>query len=172
MPQRHFYKPGSFLRVCDVSGFTVRAEYTAKQWNNYIVRKDFWEPRNAQDFVRGRRDEQASPDPRPRQLPFGFSGENTTLSQNAPIRAAAIFLTAPIGLQIGNTISIMLDSASVFYAQVVSIGGDFSPDFSPDFSLISLIGISSPLPFHAKAGNAVVNLDFVAVTQQSYPKAS
>src|ERR1700722_1500722 len=95
------YKPGSFYRVCDETGFAQRAEDTKKQWNNLIVRDKSFEPRNAQDFVRGRRDNQTVPDPRPRSKNV-FLGDLTTLSQTAPIRATQVFLTSPIGLVSGN----------------------------------------------------------------------
>lgn len=65
----NLYRPGGFYRLCDITGFKVRAERTKKQWNNYIVREKSWEPRNAQDFVRGRRDDQTVPDPRIRPDP-------------------------------------------------------------------------------------------------------
>src|ERR1700731_58874 len=103
---RH-YVPGSFYRICDETGFKVRAERTRKQWNNLIVREKSWEPRNAQDFVRGRRDNQTVPDPRPRSKNV-FLGDLTTLSQTAPIRATQVFLTSPIGLVSGNVVAIML----------------------------------------------------------------
>lgn len=63
------YRPGSFYRVCDRTGFTVRAENTRKQWNGLIVRKESWEARHPQDFVRGVTDWQSVPEPRLPQEP-------------------------------------------------------------------------------------------------------
>lgn len=56
--------------VCDHSGFVCLKSETRKMWNGMIVRKDFWEPRQPQDFIPSRpekpgpldvRNEQADP---------------------------------------------------------------------------------------------------------------
>ncbi len=59
------YIPGDHWVICDLSGFKVRSSDTVKQWNGLRVKREFYEPRNPQDFVRGRRDVQTVPDPRP-----------------------------------------------------------------------------------------------------------
>ena len=51
--------------ICDRSGMKVRMSQTRKEWNGLRVRIEDWEPRHPQDFVRGRRDNQAVRDPRP-----------------------------------------------------------------------------------------------------------
>lgn len=153
MATERFYKPGSFYRVDDLTGFSVRAERTSKQWNNYIVRNRSWEPRNAQDFVRGRRDDQVVPDPRPRS-PNVFLGANTTLSVAAPIRATAITVN-PFTIAVGNVVSIMLDSQVIQYAKVLGIAGQ-------------VLTLDTPLPAPASSGNAVINTNFVAVQPQSF----
>ena len=70
---RH-YIPGSFYRLDERTGFKVRAEKTKREWTGRIVRDQSWEARQPQDFVRGVRDDQTVPDPRPRQLPWVFIG--------------------------------------------------------------------------------------------------
>lgn len=60
-----FYKPGSWYRIDELSGFKVRAEKTKKTWYGTYRADDNWEPRNAQDFVRGVADDQTVPDARP-----------------------------------------------------------------------------------------------------------
>lgn len=67
MGTEKFYKPGSFYRICDRTGFATRAERTSKEWNNLIVRDDVWEARQPQDFVKGVDDNQTVPQARPRQ---------------------------------------------------------------------------------------------------------
>jgi hypothetical protein len=62
------YVPGSFYRICDITGFKVRAERTRKMWSGTIRRIASWEARQPQDFVKGVKDDQAVPDPRPRQV--------------------------------------------------------------------------------------------------------
>jgi len=61
------YIPGSFYRICDRTGMAVRAERTQREWQGLIVRKEVWEVRQPQDFVRGVNDIQTVPSPRPRQ---------------------------------------------------------------------------------------------------------
>ena len=51
--------------ICDRSGFKVPASQTRMQWNGLRVRIKDWEPRHPQDFVRGKADKQAVPNPRP-----------------------------------------------------------------------------------------------------------
>jgi hypothetical protein len=60
------YRPGDWYRICDRTGFKIRARRTRKQWNGYWVRDQSWEPRNAQDLVKGIADYQSVPEPRPR----------------------------------------------------------------------------------------------------------
>lgn len=62
---QNFFKKGSWNRISDRSGFKVKADRTRKEWTNAIVMDREWEPRNAQEFVRGIPDMQAAPDPRP-----------------------------------------------------------------------------------------------------------
>lgn len=63
---RPFYKPGSFWRIDDRSGFKVRAEDQQREWTNLLVRKQSFEMRHPQDFVRGVVDDQNVPFARPR----------------------------------------------------------------------------------------------------------
>lgn len=69
------YIPGDFYRICDVCGFKVRASETSKRWDGLMVCKADWEPRHSQDFVRGRRDKQTVPNPRP-EAPDVFLNDN------------------------------------------------------------------------------------------------
>ncbi len=63
---RRTYRPGDWLVKCDRTGFTVYASDTRKEWNGLRVRKESFETRHPQDFVKGREDRQAVPDARPR----------------------------------------------------------------------------------------------------------
>src|ERR1700761_1834715 len=73
------FKMGSFYRIDDRRGFAVRAEDTRKEWDNLLVRRQSFEERQPQDFVRGRRDDQTVPEPRPRQTNV-FLGVQTTVA--------------------------------------------------------------------------------------------
>lgn len=52
---------GDWYIICDYSGFKIKRSEARLTWDGYLVRKDFWEPRQPQDFVRGRRDKIAAP---------------------------------------------------------------------------------------------------------------
>lgn len=52
--------------ICDRTGFKVEPGTLIKEWNGLLVRRQSWEPRHAQDFVRGRA-ENAKGSPRPEQ---------------------------------------------------------------------------------------------------------
>lgn len=58
-------RPRGFYRIDDRTGFKVRADRTVKEWDGTIVAREDFEARHPQDFVRGRRDTMAVPDPRP-----------------------------------------------------------------------------------------------------------
>lgn len=68
MGREFYYKPGSFYRICDRTGFAIRADRTKMEWNNLIVDQRVFEPRQPQDFVRGVNDDQTVPYARPRTL--------------------------------------------------------------------------------------------------------
>lgn len=48
-----FYKRGSNNIICDQSGFKTKLHQAKKTWDGFWVHRDFWEPRQPQDFVRG-----------------------------------------------------------------------------------------------------------------------
>jgi hypothetical protein len=59
-----WYQPGGWNRICDRTGFKVKASQTEREWNNLIVRKESYEPRQPQDLLRSHPDRQHVPDPR------------------------------------------------------------------------------------------------------------
>lgn len=157
------YKPGSFYRICDRTGFAERAGHTRKQWNNIIVRLQSFEERQPQDFVRGRRDDQTVPEPRPRQTPT-FLGVSTTLAQNvlesgafssgfstgfdlAGTGLVNLVLQSAVGFNVNDSISIQLDDGTTFFTTAASI----------DF-VTNTIVIAQPLPFPASSGNVVTDM--------------
>jgi hypothetical protein len=75
---RPSYIRGDFLRVCDLSGTVVRASDTVKLWNGLIVRSDWHEARNPQDFVRGVPDNQRVPEPRPEKADVFLTANQVT----------------------------------------------------------------------------------------------
>lgn len=59
------YQPGDFWRCCEVCGFNYRSSQTFKRWDGLWVCREDFETRHPQDFVRGRKDQQNVPNPRP-----------------------------------------------------------------------------------------------------------
>lgn len=59
------YIPGDFYRICEVCGFRMRASQTSRRWDGLFVCSEDFEPRHPQDFVRGKKDHQNVPNPRP-----------------------------------------------------------------------------------------------------------
>jgi hypothetical protein len=80
------YVPGNFWRCCDVCGFNYRASETTKRWDGLIVCREDYEPRHPQDFVRGRKDVQAIPNPRPEMDVFIGPTEALTTEVGEPYR--------------------------------------------------------------------------------------
>lgn len=156
------YKPGSFYRICDRTGFAYRAEGTRKQWNNIIVRDRSFEERQPQDFVRGRRDDQTVPEPRPRQTNV-FLGVQTALAQNVTSgggfssgfssgfqisgSASLLPVQSTVGFNVGDQISVQLDNGTTFFTTAQAI------DFSSN-----VITPGKVLPYPASLGNIVTDL--------------
>jgi hypothetical protein len=165
----YFYKPGSFYRICDRTGFRVRAERTKKEWDQLIVRDQSWEIRQPQDFVRGVRDDQTVPEARPRPN-FTFIGVQTTLSGDAAQGAfsdgfsdgfsgAGLPVASIAGFSVGDNIAVLLDDGSVFETAVSSIDASGM-----------IIYIATDLPSSASSGNIVTDLTTLgAVSSGDYP---
>lgn len=170
---RHYsYRPGSFYRVDDRTGFPQRAERTRKQWNNLIVDEAVWEPRQPQDLVKGVKDQQSVQDARP-LAPAQFVGPKwTTTTSDIAIGSYAIPLASLSTFQFGDQIAIMTnaDGGSMFYTTIVGVGG--SPLLNENGSILlaedgqailiepeeSVVAISSPLPATVSSGSQVWNL--------------
>ena len=59
-----YYNPGDHAIICDRTGFKLKRSQCRKEWTGRIVRKESWEARNAQDFLRSKPDRQQVADPR------------------------------------------------------------------------------------------------------------
>ena len=147
---RH-YVPGDWYRICDRTGFKVRASRTRKEWQNRIVRDVSWEPRNAQDFVRGVADEQYVPDVRPRQ-PNVFLGPLSTYSTAiVPAGTSIIPVGYTVRMQVGDRIMMVLDNTDTFYATITDIPSFYS------------IQISPALPYQLDANVSIVDVTAVSL---------
>lgn len=68
MRSNNFFRPGSYLFICDVCGNKYHKEEMRKRWDNMIVCPDDYEMRHPQDFLRAREDRQSVPISRPRPV--------------------------------------------------------------------------------------------------------
>lgn len=62
----NYYQPGGWNVICDRTGFKIKHSDSRREWNNAVVRRESFEERNEQDFLRGIRDDPAVPLARPR----------------------------------------------------------------------------------------------------------
>lgn len=58
------YVSGDYNRICERTGFKVKASQTLKEWTGRIVRKESFELRQPQDLIRVRPERQMVHDPR------------------------------------------------------------------------------------------------------------
>lgn len=71
---KQVYKPGTWLAECDRCGFQFRNTQLAREWTGLRVCKgpgtnNCWEPRQPQDYLRGKPDRQAPDWSRPPRDP-------------------------------------------------------------------------------------------------------
>ena len=59
------YRSGDYKAYCDRTGFRIHASKMKMQWDGLFVRKESWEIRQPQDYVRGVFDQQNVPIARP-----------------------------------------------------------------------------------------------------------
>lgn len=149
---RH-YVPGDYYRICERTGFKVRANRTKKEWTNRYVRDISFEMRQPQDFVTGVRDDQTVFEPRPRSTDSFQGPLGTTLSANAVPSNAAPFLlnfTSTVRMFIGDTVSVMLDNGEMFKVILVDVPSQTS------------VQTDRPLPSKASSGNVVIDISAVS----------
>lgn len=144
------YVPGDFYRICERTGFKVRAFHTRKEWTGRIVRDQSFEMRHPQDFVRGVEDKQAAPDPRPRQTDTFLGPLLTTITTNALAQATTLNIVTSLRMLIGDKLNVMLDNGVAFVTFVQTV---------PTATSITIL---PKLPFQASSGNYVVDTSAVA----------
>jgi hypothetical protein len=122
MGRKLHYKPGSFYRTDDRTGFPQRAENTRKEWTGLIVDQARWEPRQPQDLVKGVPDNQSVPDPRPlgQNVYVGPVSVQTTAA--AIIGQTVIPVQTTFGFYEGAKVGCMTDQdgGSVFFTTIAA----------------------------------------------------
>lgn len=137
------FRPGSFYRKDDRTGFPVRAEDTRKEWNGLITWERVWEPRQPQDLVRGVKDKQSVPEARPLP-PNDYVGPIAVqMSDNAAAGQTFVEVESTAGFGDGDMITIMLNDGSAFTVQI---------EGTPSGGVIAF---ATPLPYGASSGNLV-----------------
>ena len=56
---------GDYKAYCDRTGFRMYASEMRMEWNGLFVRKESWERRQSQDYVKSKKDNQSVPIARP-----------------------------------------------------------------------------------------------------------
>lgn len=146
------YIAGDFWRICDSCGFKVRASQTKKRWDNLVVCMDDWEPQHPQDFVRGRADRQAVPDPRPEPVDRLLGPLTTTATAAASAGATTLAVETSARFEPGDDISVTLASGDVHAAQINTV---------PDAETLTLTS-ATKLPGAINSGALIVNNDAIA----------
>ena len=77
MGHADYFKHGDYNVICDICGFKYKASETRLQWNNLLACSTCYEERHPQDFVRGIRDDQRVPIPRPDTEPVFITRDIT-----------------------------------------------------------------------------------------------
>lgn len=115
------YVAGDFYRIDDMTGFKVRAGRTKKMWYGTIRRNQSWEPRNAQDFVKGVYDNQTVPDARPRQVNTFIGPLGTYLAIALKPADLMIKVETDLRTQNGDPVQIMTDQGQFFTTAIREI---------------------------------------------------
>jgi len=137
------YIPGENKLICDYSGFTMKTHEARRTWDGYIVRKDFWEPRHPQDFVKSRK-ENIKADLVRSEAPWQYeNSSSTTFTEDFADNTG--FSYDPIKAEFGGgqLQQILADTSIIVYGKYnedVSLDypseavDESSPDFYPSIS--------------------------------------
>ncbi len=132
---------GNWNVICDRCGMKRKASDMRMTWDNLFVCADHcWEPRQPQDFVEGRADDQTVEIARPDVV--ASTGE-TTLSAAAAKNATSVSLTSTSGVGDRETIGIVLDAGECHWT------------FSDGVPAAGVVTLGSYLPGAAASGNTV-----------------
>ena len=143
---------GDFWRVCDVCGFQYRASQTRKRWDGLWTCLPDFEERHPQDFVRGRRDNENVPEPRPEPITELIGPLTTTLSAAASAGATTLNVEFSTRMLATDHIGIMLSSGDLHRAIINTVASS---------SQITLT-TGTKLPGPASSGALLINYDAVA----------
>ena len=141
-----------FWRVCDVCGFQYRSSQTRKRWDGLWTCLPDFEERHPQDFVRGRRDNENVPEPRPEPITMLVGPLTTTLSAAAVAGATTLNVALSTRMEANDHIGVMLSSGDVHRAIINTVASA---------SQITLTS-ATKLPGPASSGALLINYDAVS----------
>lgn len=144
------YISGDFYRICEVCGFRYRASKTERRWDGLIVCHEDWESRHPQDFVRGRKDLQNVPNPRPESITALVGTLQTSLTQDVGASDTTLHVESSVRFELDDEIGVTSASGDVLRRVVGSVPTTTS------------IIITAPLAASASSGALVVNYSAVA----------
>lgn len=144
------YIAGNFWRICDVCGFKVRASQTRKQWDGLIVCLKDFEERHPQDFVRGRKDIQNVPEPRPEPIDTLIGNLRTETTADALAGSTTLSVMSSVRFEDGDVIGVPVADGTTYRATIDAVISDTS---------ITLI---EPLPSNVASGAFVINYSAVS----------
>lgn len=145
MGRKLHFRAGSFYRTDDRTGFPTRAERTRKEWDGLWVDQARYEERQPQDFVRGVRDQQSVPEPRP-LAPNAFVGPiSTTLTAKVAAGVAVIPCVPAPGMAQSDPVAVVQADGSWFRSALQTLG-------------TTSITLAAPLPFGALAGALIYDM--------------
>lgn len=139
------YTPGDFYRICDRTGFKVLASKTRKEWTGLIVRNESWEPRNAQDFVTGVRDDQSVWEARPRSVDAYVGPLISKVEAFQAAGGTTIIIDDTARMYAGDSVGIILDNGVMFQTALNQVTNS------------TQVIIRDRLPWSTSAGNQFVN---------------
>lgn len=144
MGRKLSFRPGSFYRTDDRTGFPRRAEETRQQWNGIIVGENVWEPRQPQDLVRGVKDQQSVPQARPKPPAVFIGPQSEQTSAAVPIGAILIPMVSLKGFTPGDKIGVMLSTGQYFFTWLLGF-------------IEGALAILNPLPQTVTNGSVVTD---------------
>ena len=117
---RNEYRHGDANAHCDRSGFKVKHSELRPEWNGLMVRKEDWEARHPQDFVKGVKDLQAIADPRPGAADASEASE-TTLDAAELAGQTVISVTSTSNMTVGDTVLVFMDNEIAHLSTISSL---------------------------------------------------
>lgn len=146
------YREGDYYVTCDRTGFKILASQARKEWTGALVRRESWEPRHPQDFVRSKRDKMdVNPAPaRPEPVAEFMGPLSTTIATAAVAGDTSITVETTLRFFGGDLLRIGLDNKEMFLVEASIITNS------------TTIYLDKPLPFSSAVGSLVLNLTAIS----------